>query len=75
MIQEKEFITLIEEIIESDSGTIGGAEPLESLDGWDSVAVISFIALVDERLGITLSPKKIADAKTVLDLARLLGEK
>ncbi len=74
MIQKEEFIALIEEIIESDSGTIGEEAPLESLEGWDSVAVISLIAIVDERFMVTLSPKKIADAKTISDLMRLLDE-
>jgi len=72
----KEFLGLLEEIVEEDPGTLTGAEKLkEQVAGWNSLAVVSFIALVDEHFGITLSPKVIADCKTVNDLIGLLNGK
>lgn len=70
----EEFFALLEEIIEADPGTINGAEKLKDLDGWDSLAIVSFIAMVDERFEITLSPRKIADSKLISDLVTLLGD-
>ena len=57
-------------------GTLSGSEKLEGdLVGWDSMAVVSFIAMVDDRLGTTLPPAEIAAAKTVDDLVALAADK
>jgi acyl carrier protein len=45
------------------------------MEGWDSLAVVSLIAMVDEQAGLTLAPKEIAKAATVADLIGLLGGK
>jgi len=72
---KREFLSLFEEILEAPTGTLNGNELLPGMQGWDSLAVVSLIAVVDERLGITLSPKDIAKAASVADLVGLLGDK
>ena len=74
-MKKREFLKLLDELIEIDSGTLTGAENLEDLESWDSYAVMGFIALVDEKFEITLFPKRIAESKTVDDLIDLLGNK
>jgi acyl carrier protein len=74
-MKRQEFIKLLESILEMDPGTITGTEAMADLDGWDSLAVVTFIAMVDENFGITLSPKKIADSQSIPDLVALLGDK
>jgi len=75
-VTKKEFLVLFEEIVEEPPGTLTGSEKLrEQLVGWNSLAVISFLALVDEHFGITLSPRAIAECKTVNDLIGLLNGK
>jgi acyl carrier protein len=69
-----EFFEEIEAILELDPGTIKGEEPLASLGGWDSLAVLSFISMVDEKLGLALEAKEIKKCVTSLDLCRLCGE-
>ncbi|MGQ9371562.1 acyl carrier protein [Azospirillum sp. A39] len=69
----KDFLLALDEMLELDPGTLTGAEELESLDDWDSLAVISFIALVDEKLGIVVEGEKLANARTVGDLLTLAG--
>ena len=54
-------------------GTLTGGEELEGLDGWDSVAVITFIALADSEYGVVLPPKEIAACRTVGTLADLIA--
>ncbi|CAK8723192.1 MAG: acyl carrier protein [Candidatus Electronema aureum] len=73
-MNKQEFIVLLEGVVEAEPGTITGNETIESIPGWDSLAIVSFIAMIDESLGITLSPKKIADAKSVDDLVALIGD-
>lgn len=69
----KQFLLELDEMLELDPGTLTGTEELESLDGWDSLAVISFIALVDEKLGLVVEGERLARAKTVADLLSIAG--
>jgi len=72
-MDRKDFLLALDEMLELDAGTLTGAEELDSLDNWDSLAVISFIALVDEKLGLVVEGEKLAKAKTVDDLLALAG--
>jgi acyl carrier protein len=71
----KEFLAHFDELIQENVGSTQGIEKLGELEAWDSLAVMGFIALVDEQFGITVSAQKVADAQTVDDLVGLLGDK
>lgn len=73
-MNKKEILMMLDELIETDPGTLTGDEVLKELEGWDSLAAIEFLALVDEHLGIAVSPKQIATSKTVNDVLALLGD-
>jgi acyl carrier protein len=66
-----EFLVALSELLETDS-PLTGSEELASLASWDSMAVISFMAMVDDKWGATLVPKNINACKTVDDLAALV---
>jgi acyl carrier protein len=68
-----EFLALMDDMLELDPGTLTGTEQLSDIPEWDSLAVISFIALVDEQFNIILEGEKLAEAKSVHDLLALLG--
>lgn len=70
---KKEFLDHIEEIIEADPGTLTGDEKLTDLKKWDSLAIVGFIAMVDEKFGITLPGKSIQQCKSIPDLVALIG--
>ena len=70
---KKELIEMLEEIVEAEPNTLTGEERLEDLQSWDSLAVVNFIALVDENFGIILSPEKIMKSETINQLILLLG--
>lgn len=72
-MDRKDFLLALDEMLELPPGTLTGDETLDSLDSWDSLAVISFIALVDETLEIVVEGEKLAQAKTVNDLLALAG--
>lgn len=67
------FLRKLEEIMEVEPGTLKGGEHLQDLEDWDSLKVIEFLAYADEEFSLTISPKAIAECKTVGDLAALLG--
>ncbi len=68
-----ELLTKIDELLELPPGTLGGAERLEDLERWNSLAVVGFIGIADECCGLTLSPRLLAGCATVDDLVRLTG--
>ena len=70
-----EFLNLIEEILELDEGILDGSELINDLDGWDSLAVMSFIAAVDSELDLTLNPNLISNANSIADLKALVADK
>lgn len=69
----KDFLLALDELLELPAGTLTGDEELESIDTWDSLAVISFIALVDEKIGTVVDGEPLARARTVKDLMALAG--
>jgi acyl carrier protein len=74
-LEKNEFLLLLDELLELNPGTVRGPEALDSIEGWDSLAVISFMALVDEHFGISLQPRHIAGCSTIGDLVGLLGNR
>ena len=62
----------IEQIVNAEAGSITGAEALGDI-GWDSMATVMFIAMVDEKFSQPLAPEALAAAKTVADLHALIG--
>jgi acyl carrier protein len=70
-MQAAEFYRLLDEVLELDPGTLHGDELLEDLENWDSLAVISYIALVDEQFGVVIEGEALVKAKSVADLYTL----
>lgn len=68
-----EFLAKMDEMLELPAGTLQGPEKLEDLENWDSVAMVSFIALADEQNGARLNVKQLAACETVNDLLKLAG--
>lgn len=66
-----EFCSRLESMLELEPGTIKGEELLQELPGWDSMAVLSFIAMADSELGQSVQAKALSDCHTVGDLAAL----
>lgn len=69
------FLQKLEEVMSLPKGTIRGDESLVSLKGWDSVALMSFIALMDEELEVRVTGRQVMQCQTVPELVALAGEK
>lgn len=69
-MQEK-ILSLIEEAMEADEGTVSLDDTLADL-AWDSIAVVTFMALADERLDKTLSAEKLNECVKVSDVVALI---
>jgi acyl carrier protein len=66
-----EFYRKLECILEVEPNTIDGTESLDDLEGWDSLAKLSFIAMGDTELGTIVSAKALLACKTVSELVKL----
>lgn len=66
-----EFIKQVSDILEIDPENLNGSEILEEIGNWDSLSIISFVAMVDAELNRIVSPEKLRQAKTIDDLVEL----
>lgn len=67
-----EFYEGLAEILEVDVEDINSELKLEE-GSWDSLAVVSTIALIDDVYDIQVHPNGIAECKTVGDLEKLVA--
>jgi len=72
---KSEFCERLEEILELEPNTIRGNEELGDLEGWDSLAKLSFIAMVDSEFQTIISAKALLACKTVNELMNLFDGK
>lgn len=67
------FETSIAEILEVD--TIEMSDELESFDAWDSLTILSIIALCDDEYKVVLSAEEIENSETINGLKELIRSK
>jgi len=72
-MEQRVFLDQLADMVELPPGTLTGEEKLADLDGWNSIALMSFIAFADEHFGKNLSPRQFTTCNTVTDLGKLLG--
>jgi acyl carrier protein len=69
----EEKISLIEETLEIEPGTLTSETVLSSLAEYDSMAKLSLIVLTDEEFGKKLTGEQIRAFVTVGDILNFLG--
>jgi acyl carrier protein len=70
-----EFLRTLEGQLEVPEGSLQGNQSIRDLSTWDSMAGVIFIAMADEKLGVTVSGDQIAKSKTINDLLSLVGDR
>jgi acyl carrier protein len=73
-MKKSEFLALIDDILEEPAGTVRPDQVLKDLPAWDSLAMVSFIAVVNGQFGLTLQAEKLTKAESVEDLLALVGK-
>ena len=69
---EESFISLVEEVLEVDPGSVTLGSTLEDLD-WDSLSNLSLIAMLDSEHNISIGAQALQEAITVKDLYSLIS--
>lgn len=70
-MENNDILRSLEKLIRQPAGSLNGPETLKSLDGWDSLAMIEFISMMDEEYGVDLEAEQVRTCKTVQDLMEL----
>jgi acyl carrier protein len=69
-----EFYKGMAEILEIDESQVSGDLVLSSGDAaWDSLAIVSTIALIDDLYAKTLEGKKLTECITIADIEKLIS--
>lgn len=74
-MNKQDFLLSIHELLELEPGTVDMDSQLAGIESWDSLTVVGFIALVDEKFETVVSASKIDKCNTVGDLIMLVEEK
>ena len=70
----QDFLSELTESIELEEGSLNLDTKIESIE-WDSLAVISCIALADEKFNVMLSGDELAKISTIGDIFQLISKK
>jgi acyl carrier protein len=69
-----EFLRQLETYLEVKPGSLQGPEELATFPGWDSMALMSLIALADRSDGVRLSVHQCAECRTVQELVDVFAK-
>jgi acyl carrier protein len=69
----EEFYTKLADILEVDK--VSGSDVLEDLPEWDSLSVLSVIAMIDSECGINLNARDLKQVSTAQNLYELIEQK
>lgn len=72
-MDKKDFLNQLADILEVDA--VNESDELEKFECWDSLTILSIIALVSETYGKQLSNDEIRRAKTVEGILDLIQSK
>ena len=70
---QEEKITMFEDMLELDGGSLQPEMKLNEIPEYDSMAKLSLIVMMDEECGKKLSGEQIREFKTVQDILDFLG--
>lgn len=72
-MNKPEFYQRLAEILDTEE--VKPDDTLKQLDGWDSLAVLSVLALADSKYGASIKADEIRAVVTAADLANLVESK
>ena len=72
-MNKTEFYQRLAEILDAEE--VQPETVLKEMDGWDSLAVLSVLALADSKYGVTIKADEIRSVVTANDLGALIEAK
>jgi len=71
---ENKLVEIIAEALEIDKSVAENDLKLDPEDNWDSIALLSVIASIDEEFDIQLDGDKLAECRSISDILKLLED-
>jgi acyl carrier protein len=71
---ENKFIELLADVLEIETNLINESLKLDVEDNWDSIAILSAIALIDDAYEIQLEGEDLRNCSNPKDLYDLIGK-
>jgi acyl carrier protein len=65
---DEEFLSLFAETVGAEPKSLTLDTELSSLEAWDSVAYLSTMTLIDEKMGVAIDPELLVESRTVGDI-------
>jgi len=75
LVNEENFINQLSKILEIERKSIDLDSCLSEYMTWDSLAIISSIAYIDQHFGVTIQGKEIEACKSINVLLQLIKSK
>lgn len=72
-MSEEEKMLVFADVLDMDQSEFSLDTVLAELDNWDSVAMLAFMAMMDERFGKTVKGADIRNFRTVQDAINFMG--
>ncbi|MBQ9564099.1 MAG: hypothetical protein IJU98_00795 [Synergistaceae bacterium] len=69
---EQEFLTRMKKILDNEDVTMDST--LADIEEWDSLSVVSYVAMANTVCGKKIAPAQLKDCATLCDLYALLGQ-
>ena len=64
----EKFITQLEDVFEKDASSITASDTFRDYDEWDSLSVLSLVAMLEDEYGVIIPRDKFDGIKTVQGL-------
>ena len=69
-MNETKFLELMKDILDNDN--ISMASKLSEIEEWDSLSIVSYIAMADTKCGKKISPEQLKNCSSIMDLYSLI---
>ncbi len=70
----KEKLALLEDMLDIEEGSLNAEMELDDVEGWDSMAKLSLIVLLDDEFDRTITADQVRDLRTVQDILALMEQ-
>jgi len=70
---EREKLAMLEDMMDLNEGELEADMCLDDVEGWDSMAKLSLIVLMDDEFGRVITAEQIRSLKNVKDILDLMN--
>ena len=74
-VSTSEVLAVLAEVLEESADSLTSDRKLDSIDAWDSVGVLTLMAELDDKYGLTLTTDEIQNFSTIKDVLTVLRDK